>query len=45
MTYVVTVQEDVAGISRTYLPIMAAITLFMDACDQAPLILPQMQDQ
>jgi len=24
---------------------MAAISFFMDACDQAPLIVPKMQDQ
>ena len=34
-----------ARISRTYLPIKAAISFFMDAFDQAPLILPKMQDQ
>ena len=34
-----------AGISHTYLPIKAAISFFMDAWDQAPLILPKMQDQ
>jgi len=45
MKYVVTVPEDVAGISRTYLPIPAAISCIIDACDQAPLILPKMQDQ
>ena len=45
MKYVVTVPEDVAGISRTYLPIKAAISFCMDAFDQAPLILPKMQDQ
>ena len=33
------------GISHTYLPIMAAISLFMVACDQAPLMLPKMEDQ
>ena len=42
MTYVVTVPEDVAGISRTLLPIKAAIALSMGACDQALLILQQM---
>jgi len=31
------------GIFRTYLPIQAAITLSIDACDQAPHILPKMQ--
>jgi len=35
----------VARISRTYLPIKPAISFFMDVCDQAPLILPKMQDQ
>jgi len=45
MTSVVTVPEDVAGISRTCLPIKAAIFLSMDACDHGPLILPKMQDQ
>jgi hypothetical protein len=35
----------VARISRTYLPIKAAISFFMDAFDQAPLILLKMQDQ
>jgi len=35
----------VARISRTYLPIKAAISFYMDACDQAPHILPKMQDQ
>jgi len=45
MTYVVTVPEDVAGISRTHLTIKAAIFLFVEAFDQAPLILPKMQDQ
>jgi len=45
MTYVVTDPEDVAGISRTHLAIKADIFLFMEACDQAPFILPKMQDQ
>jgi len=44
MKYVVTVPEDVVEICRTYRPIMAAISLFIDACDQAPLILLKMQD-
>jgi len=35
----------VARIYCTYLPTQAAISFFMDACDQAPLILPKMQDQ
>ena len=33
------------GISHTYLPIKAAISLLMDACDRAPLMLPKMEDQ
>jgi hypothetical protein len=41
----VTVLEDVATISGTSLPIEAAISFHMDGCDQAPLILPKMQDQ
>jgi hypothetical protein len=45
MKSVVTVPEDVATISGTYLPIEAAISFHMDGCDQAPLILPKMQDQ
>jgi hypothetical protein len=45
MKYVVSVPEDATGISHTYLPIKAAISVFMDAGDQAPLILPKMQDQ
>ena len=45
MKEVVTVPEDVARISHTYLPIKASISIFMDACDQGPLILPKMQDQ
>jgi hypothetical protein len=35
----------VARISHTYHPIQAAMSFYMDACDQAPLILPKMQDQ
>jgi hypothetical protein len=35
----------VSRISRTYLRIKAAISFFVDACDQTPLILPKMQDQ
>jgi len=42
--WVVTVLVDVVGIFRTYLPIKAAISLFMDTCDQEPLLLPKMQD-
>ena len=34
-----------ARIYCTYLPIKAAISFIMGACDQAPLILPEMQDQ
>jgi len=45
MKEVVTVPEDVAGISRMYLPVMAAIPLPMDACDQVPPILPKIQNQ
>jgi len=45
MKSVDTVPEDVARISRTYLPIKAAISFFMDVFDQAPVILPKMQDQ
>jgi hypothetical protein len=41
---VVTVLEDIAAISHTYLSIRAAIFFCMDACDQLPLILPMMQD-
>jgi len=33
------------GISCTYLPIKAALSLFLDACDEVPLILPKMEDQ
>jgi hypothetical protein len=44
MKYVVTVPEDVARISSTYMPIKAVISFFMDVCDHAPLILPKMQD-
>jgi hypothetical protein len=44
MKCAVTVIEDVAGIFCTYLPIMAAIFLYMDACDEVPLILPKMED-
>jgi len=45
MTHVVAISEDVAGISRTHLGIKAAILLFMEAFDQAPLVLLKMQDQ
>ena len=38
------VLEDVAEIFRTYLPIKAATFLFIDTCEQAPLILTKMQD-
>ena len=44
MKWVVTVPDDVAEIFCTFLPITAAISLFMDACDQVPLIIPKMQD-
>ena len=43
MKYLITVLEDVVDISNTYLPITAAISLFMDASDQVPLILPKKQ--
>jgi len=45
MKYVVTVPEDVARISRTYLPIKATISFFMDAYDEEPPKLPKMPDQ
>ena len=45
MKSVVTVPEDVVGISHTYLPIKAAISVFMDACDQSPLIIRKMPQQ
>jgi hypothetical protein len=45
MKQVVTVPEDVARISRTYLPINDAIFFFMDDFVQAPLILLKVQDQ
>jgi len=32
MKSVVTVLENIAGISHTYLPIKAAMSLFMEAC-------------
>jgi hypothetical protein len=38
MEWVVTVPEYVAGIFCTYLLMQAAITFFMDAWDQVPLI-------
>jgi hypothetical protein len=44
MKFVVTVQEDAAEISRTYWPVMAVISLFMNACDKVPLILPKKQE-
>jgi hypothetical protein len=44
MECVVTIQEDVVGIIRIHLPIKAAISLWVDPCDQAPLILPKMYD-
>jgi hypothetical protein len=37
MKKVVTIPEDVARISRTYLPIKAAISFFIDFGHQAPL--------
>jgi hypothetical protein len=45
MKKVVTIREDVAGISHTYMPIRAAISLFIDASEQVPLILPNMHGQ
>jgi hypothetical protein len=42
--WVITVLEDVVGILCIDLPIMAAISLFMDTFAEAPLILPVMQD-
>ena len=39
------VPENVAGISHAYSPIQAAISLFMDGCDQVPHILPKMQNK
>jgi len=42
---VITVQEDVAEISRTYLPIKAAISLFIEDGDQVPLILQKKHEQ
>jgi len=45
MKWVVTVPEDVAGISSTYLLIKAAISFVIDTCDQVPLMLWKMQDQ
>jgi len=43
--YVVTFWEAVAGIYFAYLPKEAAKSLFIDANDLAPLILPKIQDQ
>jgi len=45
MKKVVTAWEAVVGIYLAYLPIEAAKSLFIDAYDLAPLILPEMQDQ
>jgi len=45
MKSVGTFPEDVAGISCTYLPIKASISIFMDVSDDAPLIWLRMQDQ
>jgi len=44
MKSIVTVQEDAAEISRTYLPIQAAILVFIDVCGQVPQILPKMHE-
>jgi hypothetical protein len=40
----VSVPEDVGAIFRTDLPIQAAMSLFMDTCVHAPLVLLMMQD-
>ena len=45
MISVVTVPEDVARISRTYMPVKAVISFVMNICDHPPHILPKMQDQ
>jgi hypothetical protein len=45
MKSVVTVWAAVAGMYLAYLPMEAAKSLFMDACDLAPLIIPKMRDQ
>jgi hypothetical protein len=45
MKSIVTVWEDVAEISWTYLPIKAVISMFMDVCGQVLLILPKMQEE
>jgi hypothetical protein len=45
MKSVVTVWEAVVEIYLVYLPIKAAKSLFMDACDSMQLILLKMQEQ
>jgi hypothetical protein len=45
MKSMITVREDVAKISRTYLPISAAISFFMDACSHLPRMLLKKQEQ
>jgi len=45
MKQVVTVWEAVEGIYFVYLPKEAAKLLFIDINEQAPLILPKMQDE
>jgi hypothetical protein len=42
MKSVVTVWAAVTGMYLAYLPMEAAKSLFMDACDLAPLIIPKM---
>jgi hypothetical protein len=45
MKWVVTVPEDAAGLFCTYQTMKATIRLFMNACDEALLILSKMQDR
>jgi hypothetical protein len=45
MKYVVTVPEDAARISPTYLPIKPVISFIKDVCDHAAPIILKMQDQ
>jgi hypothetical protein len=45
MKSVVTVWAAVAGMYLAYLPMEAAKSLFMDACDSMQLILLKMQEQ
>jgi hypothetical protein len=44
MKYVVTISEDVARTSLSYLPILAAISFLMDVCNHAMFILSNVQD-